>query len=41
VVVDDSGVLKAQPLSFNGTIPSDSGSLETIENVKTFNTGKG
>ena len=27
VIVSDSGTLKVQPLSFDGTIPSDSGAL--------------
>lgn len=39
VLVNDNGVLKVQPLKFDGTIPSDSGSLQEYD-LKIFNTGR-
>lgn len=39
VLVDDNGILKVQPLSFEGTIPSDSGSLQEYD-LKIFNTSR-
>jgi len=41
VLVSDSGTLKVQPLSFDGTIPSDSGTLESLSDssLLIFETG--
>lgn len=39
VVVEDGGVLKAQKLSFDGTVASPDGSAEEIGSVGIFNTG--
>ena len=39
VLVNDNGVLKVQPLKFDGTAPSDSGSLQEYD-LKIFDTGR-